>query len=65
MHRRQRAQTVSAAFPQHSRNYVHRRPEDDIEERNLLLALLDRVGVRVDHYGDSTGRVVLEPLAGV
>jgi hypothetical protein len=32
---------------------------------NLLLAMLDRVGVPLDKYGDSTGRLQLEPLSGV
>ena len=32
---------------------------------NLLLAMLDQVGVRVDQFGDSTGRLALEPLSGV
>ena len=32
---------------------------------NLLLALLDKVGVPVEKFGDSTGKIDLEPLAGV
>jgi hypothetical protein len=32
---------------------------------NLLLSMLDRVGVHLDRYGDSTGQVDFEPLAGV
>jgi hypothetical protein len=32
---------------------------------NLLLAMLDRVGVNIEQYGDSTGRLTLEPLSGV
>jgi hypothetical protein len=32
---------------------------------NLLLTLLDKVGVHADSLGDSTGRLPLEPLAGV
>jgi hypothetical protein len=32
---------------------------------NLLLTLLDKVGVRADSLGDSSGRFNLEPLAGV
>ena len=32
---------------------------------NLLLAMLDKVGVPVDQHGDSTGRLELEPLLGV
>ena len=32
---------------------------------NLLLTLLDKVGVHPDTLGDSTGRFAIEPLAGV
>ncbi len=32
---------------------------------NLLLSLLDKVGVPAETIGDSTGRIELEPLAGV
>jgi hypothetical protein len=32
---------------------------------NLHMAMLDKVGVAVEKFGDATGRVVLEPLAGV
>jgi hypothetical protein len=32
---------------------------------NLLLSMLDRVGLPVEQYGDSTGRLALEPLSGV
>jgi hypothetical protein len=32
---------------------------------NLLLSMLDRVGLPVEQYGDSTGRLELEPLSGV
>jgi hypothetical protein len=32
---------------------------------NLLLSMLDKVGVHADTLGDSTGRVPIEPLAGV
>ena len=32
---------------------------------NLLLAMLDKVGVAVDQHGDSTGRLELEPLSSV
>ena len=32
---------------------------------NLLLAMLDKVGVSVDQHGNSTGRLELEPLSGV
>ena len=30
---------------------------------NLLLGLLDKAGVPADRFGDSTGRVDLEPLS--
>ena len=30
---------------------------------NLLLGLLDKAGVPADSFGDSTGRVDLEPLS--
>ena len=32
---------------------------------NLHMALLEKVGVPVEKFGDSTGRVELEPLSGV
>ncbi len=32
---------------------------------NLLLAMLDKVGVPLDQHGNSTGRLELEPLTGV
>ncbi len=32
-------------------------------EQLLLLGLLDKAGVPVDSFGDSTGRVDLEPLS--
>jgi hypothetical protein len=32
---------------------------------NLLLAMLDKVGVRPDRFGDATGTAKLEPLSGV
>jgi hypothetical protein len=32
---------------------------------NLLLSLLDKVGVPAETLGDSTGRIQLEPLSGV
>jgi Protein of unknown function (DUF1552) len=32
---------------------------------NLLLSMLDRVGLPVEQYGDSTGQLELEPLSGV
>jgi hypothetical protein len=37
----------------------------DTPMTNLLLAMLERVGVEVAQYGDSTGRLELEPLAGL
>ena len=37
----------------------------DTPMNNLLLAMLDRVGVQVDRFGDATGRMSLEPLSGV
>jgi hypothetical protein len=32
---------------------------------NLHMALLDKVGVDVAKFGDGTGKIQLEPLAGV
>ena len=32
---------------------------------NLLLSMLDKVGVRAETLGDSTGRMPIEPLSGV
>jgi len=32
---------------------------------NLLVSMLDRVGVRTDRFGDATGALPLEPLSGV
>ena len=32
---------------------------------NLHMAMLEKVGVPVEQFGDGTGRVTLEPLAGV
>ena len=32
---------------------------------NLLLTLLDKVGVHAETLGDSTGRIEIGPLAGV
>jgi hypothetical protein len=32
---------------------------------NLLLTMLDKVGVRIEQVADSTGRLRLEPLSGV
>jgi hypothetical protein len=30
---------------------------------NLLLTVLDKVGVKLDHFGDSTGRLDPDPLS--
>jgi hypothetical protein len=32
---------------------------------NLLLTMLDKVGVDAEMLGDSTGKLPIEPLAGV
>ena len=32
---------------------------------NLLMAMLDKVGVPAEKFGDTTGRLQLEPLSGV
>ena len=32
---------------------------------NLHMAMLEKVGVPVERLGDSTGKIDLEPLAGV
>ena len=37
----------------------HVRYPDDTPMANLYLALLDRLGVTVDRFGDSTGRIAL------
>jgi hypothetical protein len=37
----------------------------DTPMNNLLVSLLEKVGVPVETLGDATGRVALEPLAGV
>ena len=37
----------------------------DTPMNNLHLAMLDKVGIDVAQFGDSTGRIDLEPLAGV
>ena len=31
---------------------------------NLRMAMLEKVGVPVEQFGDATGRVTLEPLSG-
>ena len=38
---------------------------DDVPLANLHLRLLDRMGVRIDTLGHSTGRLPIEPLTGV
>jgi hypothetical protein len=43
----------------------HVRYADDTPLANLHLTLLDRMGVPVERLGHSTGRLALEPLAGV
>src|SRR5262245_29715637 len=43
----------------------HLRFPKDTPMNNLHLALLEKVGVDVDKFGDSTGTVQLEPLSGV
>jgi hypothetical protein len=37
----------------------------DTPMNNLLVSLLDKVGVPIDKFGDNTGRINLEPLSGV
>ncbi len=39
--------------------------EDHAPMTNLLLTMLDKVGVRAETLGDSTGRIPLEPLSGI
>ena len=41
------------------------RHSKDIPMNNLLLAMLGRVGVDAERFGDATGTLPLEPLAGV
>jgi hypothetical protein len=43
----------------------HLRFPKDTPMNNLHLSLLEKVGVPVQDFGDATGRVPLEPLAGV
>jgi hypothetical protein len=43
----------------------HLRFDKDTPMNNLLVALLDKVGVPVEQFGDATGRVEIEPLSGV
>ena len=44
------------------RHMVYR---EEMPMTNLLLSLLDKVGVNVEQLGDSTGRLPIEPLSGV
>ena len=37
----------------------------DTPMNNLLVAMLGRVGVQTDRFGDATGKLPLEPLSGV
>jgi hypothetical protein len=37
----------------------------DTPMNNLHMALLDKVGVPVENFGDASGRIQLEPLTGV
>ena len=43
----------------------HLRFPKDTPMNNLHLALLEKVGVEVERFGDATGTIDLEPLAGV
>lgn len=43
----------------------HLRFPKDTPMNNLLVSLLDKVGVPVEKFGDSTGLIELEPLSGV
>jgi hypothetical protein len=43
----------------------HLRFAKDTPMNNLHLALLDKVGVPVENFGDATGRIQLEPLTGI
>ena len=43
---------------------ILRHPKDT-PMNNLLLAMLERVGVNTDRFGDATGTLPLEPLSGV
>jgi hypothetical protein len=43
----------------------HLKYPKDTPMNNLHLALLEKVGVPVEKFGDSTGKVELEPLSGV
>jgi hypothetical protein len=41
------------------------RHSKDTPMNNLLVAMLDRVGVPSEKFGDATGAIQLEPLSGV
>jgi hypothetical protein len=43
----------------------HLRFPKDTPMNNLHMALLEKVGVPIERFGDATGRVELEPLSGV
>jgi hypothetical protein len=43
----------------------HLRYPKDTPMNNLHLALLEKVGVNVETFGDSTGRINIEPLSGI
>ena len=43
----------------------HLRYPTDTPMTNLLLSMIDKVGVRADEFGDSTGHLNLQPLSGV
>jgi hypothetical protein len=43
----------------------HLRFQKDTPMNNLHMAILDKVGVDVGKFGDSTGTIALEPLSGV
>jgi len=43
----------------------HLKYPDHTPMSNLLVAMLDKAGLKIDHLGDSTGELSLEPLAGV
>ena len=58
------ARTISAdaAFGERA---AFRLNKATLREEGASPALLEKVGVPVEKFGDSTGRVNLEPLAGV
>ncbi len=43
----------------------HLKFENEVPMTNLLVSMLDKVGVPAEELGDSTGRLPLEPLSGV